>query len=142
MAEEDVVKEMEHLLDHENDDLLNLSMRLVLNMSFHSTLRDQIHTTLRPLPKLVKMMKSDEHRIPALCLMYQLSYDEKHRAQFGFTTDLIEHVVAEILKPKSGHEPEPTATALLINLCSNGRTTAAGTQASDRRHCRTTGQSA
>jgi len=65
------------------------------------------------------LLKSEEHRISALCLLYQLSYDEKHRAVYAFVPDLIEHVIAEILKPSDGNEPEPTATALLVNLCSN-----------------------
>ena len=97
---------------------LGLTLRLLLNLSFHTKLRADVHE-VKMTQKLVKLLKTDEHRISALCLLYQLSYDEKHRAVYAFVPELIEHIVAELLKPKNGTEPEPTATALLVNLCSN-----------------------
>lgn len=84
-----------------------------------------MHVEVKILNKLVKLLKNETHRISALCLLYQLSYDDKHRGTYAFVPDLIEYVIAEILKPSSFQnskgelEPEPTATALLVNLCSN-----------------------
>lgn len=118
MAELGVVKHLDKLIPCEHDDLLGLTLRLLLNLSFHTKLRADVHE-VKMTQKLVKLLKTDEHRISALCLLYQLSYDEKHRAVYAFVPELIEHIVAELLKPKNGTEPEPTATALLVNLCSN-----------------------
>ena len=119
MASLEVVKKLDRHLNTSHDDLMNLSLRLLLNLSFHTNLRNDMHVEVKILHRLVKLLKSEEHRISALCLLYQLSYDEKHRAVYAFVPDLIEHVIAEILKPSDGNEPEPTATALLVNLCSN-----------------------
>jgi len=118
MAELGVVEHVNRFIPNEHDDMLGLTLRLLLNLSFHTKLRADIHQH-KIVQKLVTLLKTEEHRISALCLLYQLSYDEKHRAVYAFIPELVENIVAELLKPKNGQEPEPTATALLVNLCSN-----------------------
>lgn len=72
------------LVPHEQEDLLNITLRLLLNLSFDSIVRSQI-IKAGLLPKLVNLLNNENQRIVAMCILYHLSIDDKSKPMFTFT---------------------------------------------------------
>lgn len=101
------------LVPCEQEDLLNITLRLLLNLSFDSQIRSQIVKS-GLLPKLVYLLGNENQRIVAMCLLYQLSMDPKAKTMFTFT-DCIQ-LIMKMIVDAQGEQVDLELIALAINL--------------------------
>lgn len=117
MKENDVSDKLFKLIPCE-DHLMNIALRLILNLTFDSELRSRM-IQLRYIPKLVPLLKNENHSLIVLCILYHLSMNDKAKSQFAFA-DCIP-MVMKMLLDAPGAQPEPEVIALAINLSANVR---------------------
>ena len=83
--QENVVAKLAVLVaECKNEDLLNLTLRLLLNLSFDAEMRQMI-AKCGMLPSLVQLIGHEYHHTPVLLLLYQISIEDQFKAMFTYT---------------------------------------------------------
>uniref|UniRef100_A0A8C1DC02 Kinesin-associated protein 3b n=1 Tax=Cyprinus carpio carpio TaxID=630221 RepID=A0A8C1DC02_CYPCA len=84
MAEMDTVEKLARLVPCEQEDLMNVTLRLLLNLSFDTGLRTKmVHVGL--LPKLTALLGDDTYKHIAMRILYHISVDDKSKSMFAYT---------------------------------------------------------
>ena len=85
------------LIPCDQEDLLNITLRLLLNLSFDSITRSQI-IKAGLLPKLVNLLNNENQRIVSMCILYHLSMDDNNKGMFTFTNcvDYVSFIKSEL----------------------------------------------
>uniref|UniRef100_A0A8C1DC19 Kinesin-associated protein 3b n=1 Tax=Cyprinus carpio carpio TaxID=630221 RepID=A0A8C1DC19_CYPCA len=115
MAEMDTVEKLARLVPCEQEDLMNVTLRLLLNLSFDTGLRTKmVHVGL--LPKLTALLGNSSNHI-AMRILYHISVDDKSKSMFAYT-DCIPQLMQMVFE----HGEEKIDTELIsfcINLAAN-----------------------
>ncbi|KTG01915.1 hypothetical protein cypCar_00016693 [Cyprinus carpio] len=116
MAEMDTVEKLARLVPCEQEDLMNVTLRLLLNLSFDTGLRTKmVHVGL--LPKLTALLGDDTYKHIAMRILYHISVDDKSKSMFAYT-DCIPQLMQMVFE----HGEEKIDTELIsfcINLAAN-----------------------
>uniref|UniRef100_A0A671P7Z3 Kinesin-associated protein 3-like n=1 Tax=Sinocyclocheilus anshuiensis TaxID=1608454 RepID=A0A671P7Z3_9TELE len=116
MAEMDTVEKLACLVPCEQEDLMNVTLRLLLNLSFDTGLRTKmVHVGL--LPKLTALLGDDTYKHVAMRILYHISVDDKSKSMFAYT-DCIPQLIQMLFE----HGEERMDTELIsfcINLAAN-----------------------
>uniref|UniRef100_A0A8C2D2B0 Kinesin-associated protein 3b n=1 Tax=Cyprinus carpio TaxID=7962 RepID=A0A8C2D2B0_CYPCA len=116
MAEMDTVEKLARLVPCEQEDLMNVTLRLLLNLSFDTGLRTKmVHVGL--LPKLTALLGDDTYKHVAMRILYHISVDDKSKSMFAYT-DCIPQLMQMVFE----HGEEKIDTELIsfcINLAAN-----------------------
>lgn len=98
--------------------LLQIALRLLFNLTFDQEIRLQI-AECSMIPKLVEILKAPGFRALILKILYQLSIEDKTKAQFTYTEclPLIYQLIIHCPEPIVGKE----LVALAVNLTINQR---------------------
>uniref|UniRef100_A0A671P0M7 Kinesin-associated protein 3-like n=1 Tax=Sinocyclocheilus anshuiensis TaxID=1608454 RepID=A0A671P0M7_9TELE len=115
MAEMDTVEKLACLVPCEQEDLMNVTLRLLLNLSFDTGLRTKmVHVGL--LPKLTALLGNSSNHV-AMRILYHISVDDKSKSMFAYT-DCIPQLIQMLFE----HGEERMDTELIsfcINLAAN-----------------------
>uniref|UniRef100_A0A672SWK9 Kinesin-associated protein 3b n=1 Tax=Sinocyclocheilus grahami TaxID=75366 RepID=A0A672SWK9_SINGR len=116
MAEMDTVKKLARLVSCEDEELMNITLRLLHNLSFDTGLHTKIvHVGL--LRKLTDLLGDDTHKHIAMRIPYHISVDDKSKSMFAYT-DCIPQLMQMVFE----HGEERIDTELIsfcINLAAN-----------------------
>ena len=84
MNELEVMEKVSQLIPAQNDDLMNITLRLILNLTFDTELRDKA-VKCGLIPKLVDLFPMEQHSVVVMCILYHISMDDKYRSYFSYT---------------------------------------------------------
>ncbi len=118
MRDEKAVIKIARLIPCGQEDLLNITLRLLLNLSFDSVTRAQI-IKAGVLPKLVALLSNENQRIVSMCILYHLSMDDNWKPMFTFT-NCVDNVMRWIIESQS-EQIDLELIALAVNLALNGK---------------------
>ena len=113
-----IMEKLSLFIPNENDDLLNITLRLILNLTFDTELREKaVKSGL--VPKLVNIIPKATHSVVVMCILYHVSMDDRYKSYFSYT-DCIPIMMKMILDcPNDRVEIE--LISLAINLVANKR---------------------
>lgn len=118
MMEHCIAEKIAHLVPCDNQDLLNVTLRLLLNLSFDFEMRNSM-VKMGLLPKLVNLINNPRHQPVVLCILYHISMDDRCKSVFTYT-DCIPILVRLMLECPEERAPLQVV-ALGINLAANKR---------------------
>ena len=84
MNELEVMEKVSQLIPAQNDDMMNITLRLILNLTFDTALRDKA-VKCGLIPKLVDLFPMEQHSVVVMCILYHISMDDKYRSYFSYT---------------------------------------------------------
>uniref|UniRef100_A0A0L8IB51 Kinesin-associated protein 3 n=1 Tax=Octopus bimaculoides TaxID=37653 RepID=A0A0L8IB51_OCTBM len=117
-AEHCIIERLAPLVPCDNEDLLNITLRLLKNLSFDSEQRSKM-IKFGLLPKLVSLLNNENHKIVVLGILYHISMDDKAKTMFTYT-DCIPVVMKMLFD--SPEDTDKELLALCVNLAANKRT--------------------
>uniref|UniRef100_A0A672MK39 Kinesin-associated protein 3-like n=1 Tax=Sinocyclocheilus grahami TaxID=75366 RepID=A0A672MK39_SINGR len=116
MAEMDTVEKLACLVPCEQEDLMNVTLRLLLNLSFDTGLRTKmVHVGL--LPKLTALLGNDTYKHVAMRILYHISVDDKSKSMFAYT-DCIPQLI-QMLFEHGEERMDNELISFCINLAAN-----------------------
>lgn len=114
----EIMEKLSSFIPNQNDDLLNITLRLVLNLTFDTELREKaVKNGL--VPKLVNLVNAPNHSVVVMCVLYHISMDDRYKSYFSYT-DCIPIMMKMILECPSDRV-EIELISLAINLVANKR---------------------
>ncbi|ESN90663.1 hypothetical protein HELRODRAFT_70921 [Helobdella robusta] len=105
------------LAGSKNEDLINVSLRLLLNLSFDGSIRHQIFQN-DMLKMLMDLLKSDLNRPIVLCLLYNLTVNKRNCLHF-VESDCCQVLMKLLMAEKERNKFEIETLGLCVNLASN-----------------------
>ncbi|XP_048844398.1 kinesin-associated protein 3-like [Brienomyrus brachyistius] len=112
MAEIDTVEKLSRLVPCDQEDLLNVTLRLLLNLSFDTGLRSKM-VQVGLLPKLTDLLVNESQKQIAMCILYHISVDDRFKSMFAYTD-----CIPQLMKMLFEHGEE-RLDAELISFCIN-----------------------
>uniref|UniRef100_A0A3B3TB28 Kinesin-associated protein 3a n=1 Tax=Paramormyrops kingsleyae TaxID=1676925 RepID=A0A3B3TB28_9TELE len=112
MAEIDTVEKLSRLVPCDQEDLLNVTLRLLLNLSFDTVLRSKM-VQVGLLPKLTNLLVNESQKQIAMCILYHISVDDRFKSMFAYTD-----CIPQLMKMLFEHGEE-RLDAELISFCIN-----------------------
>ena len=78
------IRDRSQLIPAQNDDMMNITLRLILNLNFDTALRDKA-VKCGLITKLVDLFPMEQHSVVVMCILYHISMDDKYRSYFSYT---------------------------------------------------------
>ena len=113
-----VVEKLSPLLQSENTDLINATVRLLLNLSFDASVRSRMVKS-GMLPRLVSLLSDSANQNPVSCVLYHLSMEDKVKSMFTYTDAI--PILMRIILQCTDEQVDLEIMALAINLAANKR---------------------
>lgn len=113
-----VVERLSPLLQSDNTDLINATVRLLLNLSFDASVRSRM-VKAGMLPRLVGLLSDTANQNPVSCVLYHLSMEDKIKSMFTYTDAI--PILMRIILQCSEEQVDLEIMALAINLAANKR---------------------
>lgn len=119
-ADGNIIEKLPRLLQNNNTDLVQCTLKLLFNLSFDTKLRGRM-IRVGLLPKLVKQLGQTEikNKTTILGLLYHASMDDKVKSMFGNTECM--PMVTDMILESEDERVKPELIALCINLAANNR---------------------
>ncbi|XP_062857328.1 kinesin-associated protein 3a [Trichomycterus rosablanca] len=118
MAETDTVEKLAKLVPCDDEDLLNVTLRLLLNLSFDTGLRSKM-VQVGLLPKLTALLGDEMQNHLAMRILYHISVDDRFKSLFAYT-DCIPQVM-KMLFDYGEESLDQELISFCINLAANKR---------------------
>lgn len=120
MRDKNVIKSLTKVMRTKNEDLLNVTLRLLLNLSFDGNIRRQMVED-GVLQKLSEILANPLHRVVVICILYHLSVDEPGRSMFAYTNCI--PMLLRFLLESDEEKISIELIALCINIAMNQKNT-------------------
>ncbi|XP_059048860.1 kinesin-associated protein 3 isoform X1 [Achroia grisella] len=120
MASRGVVEKIAPLLDSQNADLINVTLKLLFNLTFDTKLRNKM-IKIGLLPKFIQFTSDDKHINLAMKILYHLSMDDKVKLMFT-QSDCVKLLTDMLLLNVNSDAFGSSATSttdVLLALCVN-----------------------
>ncbi|GAB6027026.1 Kinesin-associated protein 3, variant 2 [Chamberlinius hualienensis] len=118
MKRSHIIEKLSPLLTTSNEDLLNVTLRLLLNLSFDTELKNRM-VKVGLLPLLIQQLTNDKHRQTVLGILYHISMDDNYKSLFTYTECF--PILMKLMLESHNERLNLGLAALCINLATNKR---------------------
>ncbi|XP_053625561.1 kinesin-associated protein 3 [Plodia interpunctella] len=120
MASRGIVEKLAPLLDSQNADLVNVTLKLLFNLTFDTKLRNKI-IKLGLLPKFMQFTSDEKQINLAMKILYHLSMDDRVKIMFTQSdcVKLLTDMLLLNVSSESFASGSPSTTDVLLALCVN-----------------------